>query len=172
MPPGGGTQIWFWQGCAAQGSKPIPIFKGHFGSKRYPFLGNFLRIEAHFSQFLGLGVYMVNTQNIGKPDPCLGIFLQKMRPRGFLVKKRPVGLAHPHMSWYVSTPLPQDYASVWADARVLNSNRLDIQVQSWKWLVAGSRKFEGGICCGGHLAVTYGGELLYLQNFFVAKPAN
>ena len=25
------------------------------------------------------------------------------------------------------------------------------------------RKFEGGVCCGGHLAVTYGGELLYLR---------
>ena len=24
------------------------------------------------------------------------------------------------------------------------------------------RKFKGGICCGGHLAITYGGELLYL----------
>ena len=25
------------------------------------------------------------------------------------------------------------------------------------------RKFKGGICCGSHLAVTYRGELLYLQ---------
>ena len=31
------------------------------------------------------------------------------------------------------------------------------------------RKFKGEICCGDHLAVTYGGELLYLQ-IFVAKP--
>ena len=28
-----------------------------------------------------------------------------------------------------------------------------------------SRKFKVGICCGGHLAITYGGELLYLQIF-------
>ena len=28
-----------------------------------------------------------------------------------------------------------------------------------------SRKFKRGICCGGHLAVTYGGELLYLRIF-------
>ena len=28
-----------------------------------------------------------------------------------------------------------------------------------------SRKFKGGICRGGHLAVTYGGELLYLRIF-------
>ena len=36
---------------------------------------------------------------------------------------------------------------------------------SWiigKWY---TRKLKGGICCGGHLAVTYGGELLYLQMF-------
>ena len=30
---GGGTQIWFGQGCAAQASKLLPIFKGHFGRK-------------------------------------------------------------------------------------------------------------------------------------------
>ena len=36
-----------------------------------------------------------------------------------------------------------------------------------RWRVVGCipRKFKGGICCGGHLAVTYGGELLYLQIF-------
>ena len=28
-----------------------------------------------------------------------------------------------------------------------------------------SRKFKGEICCGGHLTVTYGGELLYLRIF-------
>ena len=28
---GGGTQIWFRRGCAAEAAKPIPIFKGHFG---------------------------------------------------------------------------------------------------------------------------------------------
>ena len=28
-----------------------------------------------------------------------------------------------------------------------------------------ARKFKGEICCGGHLAVTYGGELLYRQIF-------
>ena len=32
------------------------------------------------------------------------------------------------------------------------------------------RKFKGGICCGGHLGVTYGGALLYREIFFVAKP--
>ena len=28
-----------------------------------------------------------------------------------------------------------------------------------------ARKFKGGICCGSHLAVTYGGRLLYLRIF-------
>ena len=29
---GGGTQIWFGRGCAAQASKALPIIRGHFGS--------------------------------------------------------------------------------------------------------------------------------------------
>ena len=32
---GGGTQIWFRRGCAAEAAKPIPIFKGHYGGKGY-----------------------------------------------------------------------------------------------------------------------------------------
>ena len=35
-----------------------------------------------------------------------------------------------------------------------------------------SRKFKGGICCCGHLAVTYGGELLYLWIFSLLSPPN
>ena len=38
----GGTQIWLGQGCAARASKPLPIFKGDFGRKGYPFLRIFL----------------------------------------------------------------------------------------------------------------------------------
>ena len=38
----GGTQIWFWQGCAADDAKPLPVFRGNFGRKWYPFLGIFL----------------------------------------------------------------------------------------------------------------------------------
>ena len=34
------------------------------------------------------------------------------------------------------------------------------------------RKFKGGICCGGHLSVTYGGELLYLWIFSQLSPSN
>ena len=35
-----------------------------------------------------------------------------------------------------------------------------------------ARKFKGGICCGGHLAVTNGGELLYLWIFLQLSPPN
>ena len=38
----GGTQIWVGQGCAARASKPLPIFKGDLGRKRYPFLRIFI----------------------------------------------------------------------------------------------------------------------------------
>ena len=40
---GGGTQIWFRRGCAAEAAKPVPIFKGHFGGKGYPLLGVFIQ---------------------------------------------------------------------------------------------------------------------------------
>ena len=30
---GGGTQMLFGRGCEAEASKPVPIFKGHFGRK-------------------------------------------------------------------------------------------------------------------------------------------
>ena len=36
---GGGTQMLFGRGCAAEASKPVPIFKGHFVGKGYPLLG-------------------------------------------------------------------------------------------------------------------------------------
>ena len=34
--PREGTQIGFGQGYAARASKPLPIFKSHFGRKGYP----------------------------------------------------------------------------------------------------------------------------------------
>ena len=49
---GGGTQMLFGRGCAAEASKPVPIFKGHFGGNGYPLLG-------------------------GKGYPLLGIFSQE-----------------------------------------------------------------------------------------------
>ena len=36
---GGGTQMLFGRGCAADAAKSVPIFKGHFGGKGYPLLG-------------------------------------------------------------------------------------------------------------------------------------
>ena len=53
-PGAGGTQIWFGRESAARALKPLPMFKGHFGRKRYPFLGIFLEILAHFSNFSGV----------------------------------------------------------------------------------------------------------------------
>ena len=44
----GGTQIGVGQGCAAQASKPIPIFNGDFGQKGYPFLRIFREKQGHF----------------------------------------------------------------------------------------------------------------------------
>ena len=42
---------------------------------------------------------------------------------------------------------------------------LFLQPVGTKW----PRKFKGRICCGGHLAVTYGGELLYHRIFSPSK---
>ena len=36
---GGGTQMLFGRGCAADAAKPVPNFKGHFGRKGYQLLG-------------------------------------------------------------------------------------------------------------------------------------
>ena len=70
-----GTQIWFGQGCAARASKPIPIFKGHFGRKEHPFLGISLKCIPIFLQFLG--VHMTNTQKNWKNRPTfIDIFVE------------------------------------------------------------------------------------------------
>ena len=45
---GGGTQIWFRRGCAAEAAKPVPIFKGHFDGKGYPLLGVFIQEKLRF----------------------------------------------------------------------------------------------------------------------------
>ena len=57
-PPGGGggTQIWFRRGCAAEAAKPVPIFKGHFGEKGYPLLRVFSQenyVFVYFSDEMG-----------------------------------------------------------------------------------------------------------------------
>ena len=48
---GGGTQIWFRRGCAAEAAKPVPIFKGHFGGKGYPLLRVFSQENCVFVYF-------------------------------------------------------------------------------------------------------------------------
>ena len=49
---GGGTQIWFRRGCAAEAAKPVPIFKGHFGGKwGYPLLGVLFKKITFFVYF-------------------------------------------------------------------------------------------------------------------------
>ena len=48
---GGYTQIWFRRGCAAEAAKPVPIFKGHFGGKRYPLLRVFSQENCVFVYF-------------------------------------------------------------------------------------------------------------------------
>ena len=53
---GGGTQMLFGRGCAAEASKPVPIFKGHFGGKGYPLLGVFSQendVFVYFSDEMG-----------------------------------------------------------------------------------------------------------------------
>ena len=53
---GGGTQMLFGRGCAAEASKPVPIFKGHFGRKGYPLLGVFIQendVFVYFSDEMG-----------------------------------------------------------------------------------------------------------------------
>ena len=49
---GGGTQIWFRRGCAAEAAKPVPIFKGHFGGKGYPLLRVFSQENDVFVYFM------------------------------------------------------------------------------------------------------------------------
>ena len=67
-----------WTGLYRLSLKPIPIFKGHFGRKRYSFW---------FS-----GVCHENTKKFGKDRSCLGMLLQKMGPmfRDFLWKSKPL----------------------------------------------------------------------------------
>ena len=53
---GGGTQIWFRRGCAAEADKPIPIFKGRFGGKGYLLLRVFSQendVFVYFSDEMG-----------------------------------------------------------------------------------------------------------------------
>ena len=79
---GGGTQIWFRRGCAAEAAKPVPIFKGHFGGKGYPLSGVFIQeiyVLVYFSDEMGENIYSIYS-NITNYTPCLGIFRHKTIP--------------------------------------------------------------------------------------------
>ena len=76
--PRGGTQIWFGRGCAARASKPIPMFRGHFGRKRVPMSRDISRNIGPF----GCSIWQT-PENFGifwKTDPCLGFFSKKWYP--------------------------------------------------------------------------------------------
>ena len=107
---GGGTQIWFRRGCAAEAAKPVPIFKGHFGGKGYPLLGvlnqendvfvytlatKWAKISSIYSKITKVGG-MFKDFPAQNHTLCLRIFL----------KKRPIRAAHPRMPYTASTPPP------------------------------------------------------------------
>ena len=99
---GGGTQMLFGRGCAAEASKPVPIFKGHFGGKGYPLLGIFSQendVFVYFSDKMG---------EITKVGACLGIFPAQNRDPclGLVAEESPIRAAHPRLPYYVSTPPP------------------------------------------------------------------
>ena len=88
---GGGTQIWFRRGCAAEAAKPVPIFKGHFGGKGYPLLrvwrkgypllGVFSQendVFVYFSDEMGENISIYS--KITKVGVCLRIFQLKTIP--------------------------------------------------------------------------------------------
>ena len=79
-------------GCAARASKPLPIFKGDFGRKGYPFLKNFfLKNRPIFQKFLNF--HHAKTRKFGlsqKSWPMFKDFLVKNGTHvwGFFVKRR------------------------------------------------------------------------------------
>ena len=65
MSPEWGTQIWVGQGCNARASKPLPIFKGDFGRKGYPFLRIFLE------KYLGGGTHIFGRMGMCRSNGSL-----------------------------------------------------------------------------------------------------
>ena len=76
---GRGTQIWFRRGCAAEATKPVPIFKGHFGGKGYPLLGLLFKkimfLCTLATKWAKIYSIYIKLQNY---TPCLGIFGEKV----------------------------------------------------------------------------------------------
>ena len=96
---GGGTQIWFRRGCAAEAAKPVPIFKGHFGRKGYPLLG-FLFRKMTFLCTLATKWAKISSIDckITKLHPMFRDFSAKPYPmfRDFLRKSHPLELHTPY----------------------------------------------------------------------------
>ena len=93
--PGGGTQIWVGQGCAARASKLLPIFKGDFGRKGYPFFKDFSWNIGPFFKNFAIFRGGEKTRKFGlsqKSWPMFKDFLVKTGPiiLGFLVKSDPL----------------------------------------------------------------------------------
>ena len=59
------------------------------------------------------------------------------------------------------------------EAKKLLSRRRQSEYSCVQWshpLLVNTRKFKGGISRGSHLAITYGGDLLYLWMFLLLSP--
>ena len=90
--PGGGYLDLVWMGVYHSSLKTLPIFKDDFGRKWYPFWGIFLYSPISHNFWVFTMQIPKNFGNLGKWDPCLGIFLWNMWPmfRDFLWKSNPL----------------------------------------------------------------------------------
>ena len=68
-----------WTGCAAWASKPTHFFENHF-ARKYPFLGIFLKIQAHVFKIFDANTPFFFFLILDKTDPCIGIFSRKWDP--------------------------------------------------------------------------------------------
>ena len=100
---GGGTQIWIDQGCAADSSRPIPMFRGNISKNRYPYLGIFLKkvpISCNFAVKTHK-IFKISHSSHSKHRKFLKIIVMDLFIKndtcvqGFLAKNRPKIAAHP-----------------------------------------------------------------------------
>ena len=129
---GGGTQMLFGRGCAAEASKPVPIFKGHFGGKGYPLLGIFSQendVFVYFSDKMG-EITKVGGMFRDFPaqnrDPCLGDSWPKSHP---LEPRTPVY----HITW-VPPPPPGGMTSLKTSPNFPEFSRSARIFASIKWI--------------------------------------
>ena len=112
---GGGTQMLFGRGCAAEASKPVPIFKGHFGGKGYPLLG-FLVKKMMFLCTLETKWAKISSiySKITKVGGMFRDFPVKTGPmfRDSWPKSNPLEPRTPRLPYYLSTPPPPPPGSI------------------------------------------------------------